>query len=374
MEQMEEKVVATQEPGTPAPKVDPARQKWAKIEIFGLILLIAAIVSMIFWPDMLSGVFNSIVAQAFAVSVQTFIMSDLGIAIVASVIVGRLLERLGLTDALIRVFMPVMKWMKINPSVIVPSVYNILGDINASGAVAGPILVKANATKDEQKIAVTTMIQNPQSFSTFVLGLVALRAFNIQPVLVVLLSIFLPLVIIPFLLSRTIYRDTKAVTLEELPRFTPDKSIMNTLFDSSAEGMKLWLLVIVPAVTVVFSIIGVLDYIGIWTPIQTGLGAGLKALSIEPTTGLFSFFVAPTLAMSQLAGMVGSIDPRFVVGGFVLANSGLPLSVIFGQVPSTWKEYTSLTDKETMKAAILGTVIRVLSAALIAYAVTPLVV
>lgn len=253
MEQFEEKTVSTEQP-----KADPSRQKWAKVEILGLIILIAALLSMIFWPDMLSGVFSSITAQAFAISVQVFILSDLGIAIVASVIVGRLLERLGLTDALIRVFMPVMKWMKINPSVIVPSVYNILGDINASGAVAGPILVKAHATKDEQKIAVATMIQNPQSFSTFVLGLVALRAFNIQPVLVVLLSIFLPLVVIPFILSRTIYRDTKVVTLSELPRFTPDKSIMNTLFDASAEGMKLWLLVIIPAVTVVFSIIGAL--------------------------------------------------------------------------------------------------------------------
>jgi hypothetical protein len=29
-------------------------------------------------------------------------------------------------------------------------VYNILGDINAAGRIAGPILVKAGATKDEQ--------------------------------------------------------------------------------------------------------------------------------------------------------------------------------------------------------------------------------
>ena len=353
------------------PVVDATRQKWSKIEILGLIILIAAAVSLVVNPDMLSGVFNSIVAQAFTVSVQTFIMSDLGIAIVASVIVGRFLERLGLTDAMIRVFLPVMKWMKINPSVIVPSVYNILGDINASGAVAGPILVKAKATKDEQKLAVATMIQNPQSFATFVLGIVALRAFNIQPLPIIILSIFLPLLVVPFLLSCTVYRDTKAVTLSELPRFTPNKSIMNTLFDASAEGVHLWLLVIVPAVTVVFCVIGVLEYIGIWAPIQKGLGAVLNVLSIEPETGLFSFLVSPTLAMAQITGISG-IDARLVVGGFVLANSGLPLSVILGQVPATWKACTDLSDTEALKAGLLGTVIRVVTAALIAYLVTPL--
>ena len=342
------------------PVVDATRQKWSKIEILGLIILIAAAVSLVVNPDMLSGVFNSIVAQAFTVSVQTFIMSDLGIAIVASVIVGRFLERLGLTDA-----------MKINPSVIVPSVYNILGDINASGAVAGPILVKAKATKDEQKLAVATMIQNPQSFATFVLGIVALRAFNIQPLPIIILSIFLPLLVVPFLLSCTVYRDTKAVTLSELPRFTPNKSIMNTLFDASAEGVHLWLLVIVPAVTVVFCVIGVLEYIGIWAPIQKGLGAVLNVLSIEPETGLFSFLVSPTLAMAQITGISG-IDARLVVGGFVLANSGLPLSVILGQVPATWKACTDLEDTEALKAGLLGTAIRIITAALIAYLVTPL--
>lgn len=80
-----------------------------------------------------------------------------------SVIVGRVLERLGFTDALIRIFLPVMGAMGINPSVIIPSVYNILGDINASGKIAGPILVKAGATQDEIKLSIATMIQNPQS-------------------------------------------------------------------------------------------------------------------------------------------------------------------------------------------------------------------
>ncbi|WP_313237822.1 hypothetical protein [Sporosarcina ureae] len=73
-----------------------------------------------------------------------------------------------------------MKWLKINPSVMIPSVYNSLGDINAAGKISGPILVKAKATKDEQNIAIATMIQSPQSFATLVLGLIALSIFGIH--------------------------------------------------------------------------------------------------------------------------------------------------------------------------------------------------
>ena len=73
------------------------------------------------------------------VVVDVFLTSEIGVAIIVSVITGRLLERLGFTDGLIRIFTPVMKWMKINPSVIIPSVYNVLGDINAEGKIAGPI-------------------------------------------------------------------------------------------------------------------------------------------------------------------------------------------------------------------------------------------
>ena len=189
------------------------RKKWTKIEVIGLILVISSLLSLIFSPDSLSNLFNSITAQVFPIVVDVFLTSDVGIAIVISVIVGRILERFGFTDALIRIFLPIMKFLNINPSVVIPSIYNILGDINASGKVAGPVLVKANATKSEQKIAVATMIQNPQSFATFVLGLIALSVFKINSLPVVILSIFLPLIIVPFILSKTIYRYTKGVEL-----------------------------------------------------------------------------------------------------------------------------------------------------------------
>lgn len=97
------------------------------------------------------------------------ITGSVGVAIICRVIIGRSLERLGFTDALMRLFIPFTKWIKVNPSVVIPSIYNILGDINAAGKIAGPILVKANATKNEQKIAVATRVQSQQSFSTFML-------------------------------------------------------------------------------------------------------------------------------------------------------------------------------------------------------------
>ena len=64
-----------------------------------------------------------------------------------------------------RIFVPLMKVIGVNAAVAVPSVYNILGDINAAGRIGGPILKKSKATKDEQKIAIATMMQSQSSFA-----------------------------------------------------------------------------------------------------------------------------------------------------------------------------------------------------------------
>ena len=165
----------------------PSRQRWSAMELTGLALVLSSLAALLYAPDSLSGLFTAITARVCPIVVDVFLTSDVGVAIVVSVIVGRVLERLGFTDALIRIFLPVMGTMGINPSVIIPSVYNILGDINASGKIAGPILVKAGATRDEIKLSIATMIQNPQSFATFAIGLVALTAFGINPLPVVLL-------------------------------------------------------------------------------------------------------------------------------------------------------------------------------------------
>ncbi|RKQ35866.1 hypothetical protein [Oceanobacillus halophilus] len=358
----------------PITKGSPKRKKWHVYEILGLFIVALSLILLFFAPSALSELFDVIIQEVKPVVIDTFLLSEVGIAIIVSVIVGRMLERFGFTDGLIRIFVPIMKAFKINPSVIIPSSYNILGDINAAGKIAGPILVKAKATKAEQKIAVATMIQSPQSFATFVLGIIALSIFGISVFPLVLLSIFAPLIIVPWILSKTMYRDTKKVDLEELPRFTPKTKIMNTIFSSAKEGTELLLLTIIPAVAVVFFFIGALNYFGIWGPIEASLGTILTTFSIEPSTGIISILAAPTLAVAQLAELSASIDPRLIVGSFVLANSGLPLSVIFGQVPVTWAETTDLNEREVLGAAVIGMVIRVITACIIGYFLTPLLV
>ncbi|HLU22779.1 MAG TPA: hypothetical protein VKZ77_09905 [Bacillaceae bacterium] len=350
------------------------RSKWLPYEILGLILVIGSLIVLLFSPNSLSNLLNIIIDEVTPIVVGIFLTSDVGMAIIISVIFGRLLERLGFTDGLIRIFVPIMKWFRINPSVIIPSVYNILGDINAAGKISGPILVKANATKAEQKIAIATMIQSPQSFATFVLGLIALSAFNINAFPLIILAIFIPIILIPLLLSRTIYRDTKRVELTELPRFTPKTKFLQTIFSAAKEGTELLLLIIIPAVTAVFFFIGVLKFIGVWSAIETGLSTLLTFMSIEPSTGIVSILAAPTLAVAQLAEVASNIDPRLIVGSFVLANSGLPLSVIFGQVPVTWAESSNLNEKEVLYAAVIGMVIRLITAFLLGYFLTPLLV
>ncbi len=350
------------------------RLKWQRFEVIGVFLVVISLLLLLFVSQSLSQLFEMILAEVTPVVVDIFLTSEVGIAIIVSIIIGRTLERLGFTDGLIRLFVPVMKWFKINPAVIVPSVYNILGDINAAGKIAGPILVKAKATKDEQKISVATMIQSPQSFATFVLGLIALSVFGISAFPLIVLSIFLPILVVPFLLSRTIYRNTNQVTLSELPRFTPKTRFLTTVFSSAKEGAELLFLMIIPAVAVVFFFIAVLKFLGVWTVIETNLSTVLMFMSIEPSTGIVTILAAPTLAVAQLAELSALIDPRLIVGSFVLANSGLPLSVIFGQVPVTWKESSSLNEKEVLEAAIIGLIIRFITSCLLGYFLTPFLV
>ena len=60
--------------------------------------------------------------------------------------------------------------------------------------------------------------------------------------------------------------------------------------------------------------------------------------------------------------MAKDLPPAQVVGSFVLASSGLPLSVVFGQIPAVWSEGSDLTKGQAMQAAVLGTVLRLLTA------------
>lgn len=367
-----ETVKSVQDISIHQPQPQPIKRKWTRIEIVGLVLVVSSLLVLLISPGSLAGLFNSVVDRVYPTVVNVFLTGTVGVAIIVSVIIGRTLERLGFTDALMRIFIPVTKFMKLNPSVVIPSIYNILGDINAAGKISGPILVRSGATKDEQKIAVATMVQSQQSFSTFMLGMVALTAVGVNAFVVVVLAVFVPVIVVPFLLSKTIYRDTKTVRLEGLPKFTPNTRFLPTLFNAAREGAELLFLLIIPAVAVVFAVIGVLDFIGIWTSIESGLSSVLLALNIDPETGILSILASPTLAMGTLADIASTLDPRLVIGSFVLASSGLPLSSIFGQIPVIWAANSDLNEKEVMLAAVLGITMRLITAFLMVMILTPI--
>jgi hypothetical protein len=342
-------------------------------EITGFVVLALALIGLFINPGFIGGVFDAMVNRVKSVVVNVYLTGTLAVAIITSVMMGRILERLGLTDALLRIFMPVASWLGLNPAVVVPGVYNILGDINAAGRISGPVLKKAGATKDEQKIAVATMVNSQQSFSTFMLGLIALTAAGIWAFPVVIVAILGPLVLVPLLLSKTIYRSTKRVEVDELPSFTPKIGALQTVFGGAREGAELVFLLIIPAAAVIFAIIGALDYIGVWAGIEQGLTSLLSSLSIDPKTGILSVLASPTLAMNTLKDTAATLAPKLVMGSFVLAASGLPLQVVFGQVPAVWAANSDLNEKEAMAAAVIGTVLRIVTAVAMAVLVTPLI-
>lgn len=341
-----------------------------KIEITGMILVGLSLLGLIFNPGFISGIFDAMLNKAFPIMVQVFLTGKVGVAIIISVLIGRILERCGFTDALMRLLLPVTRLIKINSAVLVPAVYNILGDINAAGRIAGPILVKAGATKDEQKIAICTMVQSQQSFSTFMFCIIALTAIQAKVFVIILISVFAPLLIVPALLKLTLWRDTKAVALEDMPSFTPNTGILPTIFGAAREGAELLFLLIIPAVGVIFALIGAIDYIGLWKPIESGLSSLLSALSIDPKSGIVTILASPTLATAQLKDVATTLSPELVIGSVVLAASGFPLSVIFGQIPAIWSDATDLTHVEAMGAAVLGAVMRLLTAGFVATVLT----
>jgi len=349
-------------------------RKMETIEYVGLTLLFLALIILFVKPSLIGGIFDAMMGQAVNIVVKVYLTGTLGTAIILSVLTGRILERLGFTDALVRVFTPIAKLLKITPLVIVPAIYNILGDINASGRITGPSLKKAGATKDEQKIAVATMCQGEQSFSTFMLGLLAFTKGGIWAFPIIVVGLFLPVILVPLLLSKTIYRDVKYKDISEMPRFTPNTPAIPTIFNGAREGAELLFLLLIPAAAVVFAFIGALDFVGIWKPIESAMTAFLSALSIDPTTGMQSILVAPTLAMNTLVETIGKIPVRFAIGSFILAASGFPLQIPFAQIPAVWAQNSDLSAGEAMQAAVLGIIIRIISAFALAWILTPLVV
>lgn len=355
----------------PQQQTEPQKNQMATV---GLVLVAGLLLLLMFKPEWIGGAFTAMLDKVQPVVVNVFLTGTVGVAIVLSVMTGRMLERLGFTDALMRLFVPITSKLGVNSSVVIPGIYNILGDINAAGRIGGPILQRAHATKDEQKIAIATMVQSQQSFSCFMLGLIVLSTAGIHAFPLVVLTIFAPLVVVPFILSKTIWRDTRSVSLKEMPSFTPRTPFFTTLFNGAKEGAELLFLLVIPAIAVIFGIIGLLDYIGIWKSIETSMSFLLAWIGVDPQTGITAIMASPTLAMAQLNDIAATIDPRLVVGAFVLAASGLPLSDIFGQIPAIWSTNSDLSAKEALTAACLGMAMRLVTVAIIAYGLTPFLI
>ena len=360
-----------------------SRKQMKPIEYVGLCIFLAFLVCVFFFHEQFSGAFSAMFAKTYKMfEFYLFGTSMLGATIVVSIMTGRILERLGFTDALMRLFLPVMKYLKINAAVVVGIIYNILGDVNAAGKIAGPVVMKAGCTRDEQKIAIATLTNAPASFSIMVLGIIALSTAGINPFPVMIVGVFLPIFLVPAFL-RLFWRDTKAADLKDLPRFTPDTKFMDLIFGSAREGVTTVLTLILPAGCAVYAIIGLLEYIGVWPVILNGCSAALRFLSIEPETGMQTITVAGTLAAKTLGQMVspataeaaeGTLhallaDPavkKLIVGSYVLANSSWPIQVPLGQIPAVWSGVVDLKTGEIMKCAIIGCVIRVIYACLVA--------
>jgi hypothetical protein len=350
------------------------RKKWAPIEYVGMVLLVVILLCIFFFDEQFSGMFDAMFARSYKMfEFYLFGASKLGAAIVVSVMTGRILERLGLTDALMRIFLPIMKFIKVNAAVVVGVIYNILGDVNAAGRIAGPVVMKAGCTRDEQKIAIATLCNAPCSFSIIVLGIIALSAAGINPFPVLIIGLFVPVVLVPAIL-RLFWRDCKAAEIQDLPRFTPNTGAMDTLFGSAREGAQLVFLFILPAGCVVFALIGILEYFGVWPYVTQIVGGFLGAIGIEPMTGIDTIMTAGTLAMKNLGTYLtdGTIVAasagvkKLIVGSFVLANSSWPIQVPLGQIPAVWGGVVDLKVSEIMSSAVIGCVIRLIYAALCA--------
>ena len=68
-----------------------------------------------------------------------------------------------------------------------------------------------------------------------------------------------------------------------------------------------------------------------------------------------------------------TVPTRIAIGSFIFGASGLPLQIPFAQIPAVWAESSDLSGSEAMGAAVVGLVIRTISAFALAWILTPMV-
>lgn len=347
--------------------------KWARI---GLVVLIVFLAALLFVPQHVSGWFDAMAQKALNTVVKNWIIGATGVATIIAVMTGRILERLGMTDALIRVFRPISKLLNINPTFMIAGVYNFLGDANAAGKISAPIMKKAHATDDEIMVAIATMFQFPPTFASFMLGISCLSAAGVNAFVVLIFSVFVPLILCPLVLRFTIYRDCKYIEVEDIPSFTPSTNAMNTVFGSAIEGAQTLYLNIVPVACAMFAIIATLEYFGAWQYIQSGLYWFCDLCAIDPESGVMNIIVAATVGFPALTERILAgemIAKGVVVATFMIGTSSFPITLPLAILPRLWSEATGVKQSKALVACLIGILFRFICCAVMGHFIAPLI-
>lgn len=353
-----------------------AAGKWKKWELIGLIVFVGFMAAMLFAPAQVAELFDAMTQKCLDTVVKNWIIGATGVATLVAVMTGRILERLGLTDALIRIFRPIAKLLNINPTFLIAGVYNFLGDANAAGKISAPIMQKADATEDEIKIAVATMFQFPPTFASFMLGVSCLAVAGINAFLALIFSVFLPLILVPLLLRFTIYRNCKYKDVSEIPTFTPNTGALDTVFGGAVEGAQVLFLTIIPIACAMFSIIAALEYFQVWPFIEGFLYGLCRLCCIEPESGVISMVVAATVGFPMLSEMIQSgaaIAPGVVLATFMLGTSSFPITLPLANLPRLWSQSTGIAQSKLLIACLIGMACRFVSCAIVGYIIAPII-
>lgn len=358
-------------------KNDSSKTGWTKISVLGVILFVAFMVALLLIPEHVAGLFTAMAEKAFTNGFNIYLMTNVGAGIVVSVIIGRLLERGGVTDGLVKLFTPFAKVLKMNPTTLVPGLYNFLGDVNAAGRITAPILQNAKTTIDEKKIAIATMLQLPPAFGAFLYGIKLLAVGEINAFFVVVLGCLIPLFLVPLVLRFTLYRKCEYKdVMSEIPSFTPsEKNIVDTVFDGAIEGADVLIRLILPTTCAIFAIVAALEYFSVWPFIEKAFMTLLQLCNIEPTTGMRTLLISGAVGQPALIELIGTgvtVAPNVIVASMLFGSSCMQFVLPLCQVPIVWKKNTDLTFGQAIQACLVSWVVRMIWIALVSYLIVPI--
>lgn len=352
--------------------------RWDKLSVLGVIIFVIFLVALLLAPGDVAGLFTAMANGAFTNGFSIYLMSSVGAGILVSIIIGRLLERGGVTDGLVKLFTPIAKLFKINPTALVPGIYNFLGDVNAAGKITAPIMENAKATTDEKKIAIATMLQLPPAFGAFLYGINLLAVGEINAFIVVILGCLIPLFLVPLVLRFTIYRKCEYKdVMDEVPSFTPrNKNIVDTIMDGAIEGFDVLIRVILPTTCAIFAAVAALQYFHVWPYIESAFQALFKLINVEPVSGMRTLLISGAVGQPALIEMIQSgtaVTTQQVVASMLFGSSCVQFVLPLCQVPAIWSKSTDLTYGQALQASLVSWVLRVIWIALVSYLIVPVI-